>query len=127
MSKKQCTFVKKRKKACQNDVIEGFNFCKSHMYKLDSTIRCSIPDHVVHEASRDGMGFVFDANLGHVYYLNATASYLFLMIKKNKPLSEIILTASNHYGVEPAKILSDFRDFYDNLTDLGLIIQNEES
>jgi hypothetical protein len=126
MSNKRCTFAKNGHKPCRNPVIDGFNFCKSHLHKLDPVFRYRIPDHILFESSGNGQGFLFDSNLGHVYYLNGTGIYMFSLMKENKPLSEITGAVSRRYGIEDAKVLHDFRDFYDNLKHLGLITSNEE-
>lgn len=127
MAKKRCTFVKKGKKTCRNPVIEGFNFCKLHIYKIDSTFKYKIPAHALLESTGNGQGFIFDSHLGHVYYLNTSGFYIFSLMKENKPLSEITKAVSKRYGADPKRILCDFRDFYDNLMDLGLIVSDEES
>lgn len=127
MSKNRCAFVKKGKKTCRNPAIDGFDFCKSHIYQIDSVLGYRVPSHVRLESSSNDLGFVFDANLGHVYYLNTSGTYIFSLMKENKPLSEIIRAMSKRYRVDSTKVLSDFRDFYNNLMDLGLIAKHEES
>ncbi|MDI6761311.1 MAG: PqqD family protein [Candidatus Brocadiaceae bacterium] len=127
MSNMRCAFVKKGKKTCRNPAIEGFDFCKSHIDQIDSVLRCKVPDHVRLESSSNDLGFIFDANLGHVYYLNTPGTYIFSLMKENKPLSEIVRMVSKRYRVDSTKALSDFRDFYNNLMDLGLIAKHEAS
>lgn len=127
MKKKRCAFVKKGKKNCRNPVIDGFNFCKLHIYKIDTIIKYKVPDHIQLESSNNGQGFIFDSHLGHVYYLNSTGSYMYSMMKENKLISDITKTMSKRYGVDNIKVLSDFRNFYNNLMDLGLIVAYEES
>ncbi|OHB88942.1 MAG: hypothetical protein A3E19_07085 [Planctomycetes bacterium RIFCSPHIGHO2_12_FULL_52_36] len=127
MSNKQCAFVKRGKNTCRNPAIEGFDFCKSHIDQIDSVLRYKVPDHVRLESSSNELGFIFDANLGHVYYLNTPGTYIFSLMKENKPLPEIVRMVSKRYRVDSTKVLSDFRDFYNNLVDLGLIAKHEAS
>jgi hypothetical protein len=127
MGKKRCSFVKKGKKTCQNPVINGFNFCKLHIYKIDTIIKYRVPDHILLEPSGNGQGFIFDSHLGHFYHFNSAGIYIFSMMKENKLTSNITKAVSKRYGEDPAKILSDLRNFYDNLMDLGLIVPYEES
>lgn len=127
MAERRCAFVKKGKKSCRNPVVEGFNFCKSHIYKVDSVIDYRVSEHLLLESSDNGQGFIFDSRLGYVYHLNATGFFLFSLMKENKPLSEITKLVSRRYGVDSERILSDFRDFCENLKDLGLTVQNERS
>lgn len=127
MSNKRCAFVKKGKKTCRNPAIDGFDFCKSHIDQIDSVLRYKVPDHVRLESSNNDLGFIFDANLGHVYYLNTSGAYIFSLMRESKPLSEIVRTVSKRYRVDSTKVLSDFRDFYNNLMDLGLIARHEAS
>lgn len=126
MAKKRCVAIEKGKKACKNWAIEGFNYCKSHISLIDSVVRFRVPDYILLESSENGRGFVFDSHLGHVYYLNAVGTYTFSLMKENKLLSEIVKLVSKRYGADSLKVLSDLRDFHDNLMDLGLIVPNEE-
>lgn len=125
--RKSVLLLKREKRTCKNRVIDGFNFCKLHIYKIDSIAKYRVPDHIFLESSGNGQGFIFDSNLGHVYYLNSSGLYIFSLMKENKSLSEINKSVSKRFGADPVKILSDFRDFYDNLMDLGLIVPYEES
>ncbi len=126
MGKKRCAFVKKGKKICRNPVIDGFNFCKLHIYKIDTIIKCRVPDHILLESSDNGQGFIFDSHLGHFHYLNSTGLYIFSMMKENELISDITKAVSKRYRTDPAKILSDLHNFYDNLMDLGLVVPYEE-
>lgn len=126
MVTKRCSAVKKGKKICSNPAIEGFNFCKSHIDQIDSVIRYRVPNYILLESSENGQGFIFNSHLGNVYYLNTSGAYIFSLMKENKPLSEITRAVSKRYGTDPIRVLSDFRDFYDNLMYLGLILPYEE-
>jgi len=127
MGKKRCSFVKKGEQHCRNSVIEGFTFCKLHISKVDSIIKYRVPDHIILEHSDNGQGFIFDSHLGHIYYLNSTGLYIYSMMKENKLISVITKSVSKKYGTDPSKFLSDFRNFYDNLMHMGLIVPYEET
>ncbi len=127
MGKRRCSVAKKGKQHCRNSVIEGFTFCESHISKADSLIKYRVPDHIVLEPSDNGQGFIFDSNLGHIYFLNSTGLYIYSMMKENKLISVITKSVSRRYGTGPAKSLSDIRKFYENLMDMGLIVPHEEN
>lgn len=122
MPKTRCSHVKKGKRACRNPTLEGFNFCKSHLYNIDSLFKCRVPDQILLESSNNRQGFIFDSQLGHIYYLNATGLYILSMMKENKSISGIVKNISKRYRVNLEEALSDFRDFYNHLKDLGLVV-----
>lgn len=126
MGKKRCSFVKKGKRNCRNLAIEGFTFCETHISKVDSLIKYSVPDHIVLEPSDNDQGFIFDSNLGHIYFLNSTGLYIYSMMRENKPITVIVKAVARRYGTGSSKFLSDFRNFYDNLMEMGLIVPNED-
>jgi len=126
MGKKRCSVVKKGKPHCRNSVIEGFTFCESHISKADSLIKYRVPDHIVLEPSDNGQGFIFDSNLGHIYFLNSTGLYIYSMMRENKLITVIVKAVARRYGTGSSKFLSDFRNFYDNLMEMGLIVPNED-
>jgi len=127
MGKKRCSFFKKGKQSCRNSAIEGFTFCESHINKVDTLIKYRVPDHINLEPSDNGQGFIFDSNLGHIYYLNSTGLYIYSMMKEHKLISAITTSVLKRYGIDASKFLSDFRNFYENLMHMGLIVPYEES
>jgi len=127
MGKKRCSFVKKGKQHCRNLVIDGFTFCEVHISEIDSLIKYSVPDHIVLEPSDNGRGFIFDSNLGHIYFLNSTGLYIYSMMRENKLITVIAKAVAKRYGIGSSKFLCDFRNFYDNLMEMGLIAPYEEA
>jgi hypothetical protein len=79
-----------------------------------------IPGHITAEVPEDKNGFLFDSNSGRVYALNRTASFIFVKIRGQLPLSEIVKQLIHRYDVDQGIAVSDVQDFLYQLKELGI-------
>lgn len=95
---------------------------KDHQLKLTdlSDITLKLADHLRTEFSQDHEGFLFDANTGKIFALNATASFIFVKIQGGIALAEIIRQLILDFDVDESHALSDLQDFIYQLRELGI-------
>lgn len=115
-----CAAQRRDGQPCQRSAVNGLGFCRQHKWLLNFTNVITIPDHVRAQLAPGKSGFLFNANTGHVYFLNRTSAFIFERLVKRMTLLDIVTGLVETYDITQSTALSDALDFFYQLRDFGL-------
>lgn len=92
---------------------------------MDDPRRFAIRERLVVREEEDG-AFLFDPVTGDLKYANAVAKKIFLMLKEQKGVSEIVAQMTRQYPDAPAtRITEDVNGLIDTLAASGFLVVHE--
>lgn len=93
---------------------------------INDNIIYTLPIHIAWQIERsDGFVYIYNIKENQFYYFDNVSKDIWIQIRENKSVGEIIKSLANKYQVEYEAIEEDINEFIEDLKEKELIIEKD--